>query len=116
MGKAGLARVAPVGEQPVDAVPDDMMALYEAAMVGVGGVEGFAALRVGISEEGLDVGIERRSVFFERQQIVAATAHDGIGDLDLGSHGVDRDQRPGQLQPLQEERDGDALDFASTAS
>ncbi len=65
------------------------MALFDAAMVGVGRVEGFAALGVGIGEEGL-------------------------GDLRLGSHGVDSDQRPGQLQPLQEERI--SLDFSSTAS
>ena len=40
MREAGLVGVAAVGKQPIDFVADDMMALFDAAMVGVGGLEG----------------------------------------------------------------------------
>lgn len=40
VGEARLSGVAPVGEQPIDIVTDDMMALFDAAVIGVGGVGG----------------------------------------------------------------------------
>ncbi len=32
--------------------------------------------------------------------------HDPVGDLDLAAHGVDGDERAGQLEPLEQQRDG----------
>ena len=51
--------------------------------------------------------MENRPVVLEREQIVAAARHDGLGDLGLGSHGVDGDQRSLQFQALQKRGDGE---------
>ena len=58
-------------------------------------------------EEGLDLPAEGRPVGLEGEQIVAAAVDDGLGDLDLGPDGVDGDERAGQVQALQQQRDGD---------
>jgi hypothetical protein len=110
MGKARLAGIAAVGPQPGHVAADAMAALFEAAVVGIGGLEGrrdHPGRRIG--EETDDVGLERRPIALERQQIVAAAAHDGLGDGVLGSHGVDGDQRPGEVEPFKQQRDGGDL-------
>ena len=53
--------------------------------------------------------MENRSIGLESEQIVAAARHDALGNLGLGSHGVDSDQRALQLQPLQKR--GNGVDF-----
>ena len=71
----------------------------------------------GAVEELRDLVVEQRPIGLERQEIVAATLDDLFGDIGLGPHGIDGDQRPRQLQPL--EQSGMAtisLDLSSTAS
>ena len=48
---------------------------------------------------------ERRPVVLEREEIVGALAADRPGDLGLAAHGVDGDERAGQFEPLEQQRD-----------
>jgi hypothetical protein len=85
----------PLRNQPVDLVADDMVALFEAAVVGIGGVERLAGGCVGpIGKEGLNFCPEGWPVVLQREQIIAAAVDDGLGDLDLGSDRIDGDEDP----------------------
>src|SRR5262249_4038842 len=60
-------------------------------------------------EEGHDLLEEVLVVALQSQQVVGLALPDRPGDLLLASHGVDRHDRPGDLQHLQELRDGGDL-------
>ena len=108
---------APLRKQPVDLLADDMVALFEAAVVGIGGIEGLEGGCVGVvGKEGLDFCPEGRPVVLQREQIIAAAVHDDLGDFDLGSDRVDGDEGSLQLQALEQQRDRDSLDLSVTAS
>jgi hypothetical protein len=53
--------------------------------------------------------VENRPIGLQRQKIIAAPPDDLVRDIGLGPHGVDGDERPGQFQPLKQERNGDDL-------
>ena len=74
-------------------------------MVVVRGLEAVEGRGTGVGEEPLDFARERGPIVLQRQQIVGALVADGLGDLGLTAHGVDRDQRAGQFQPLEQCRD-----------
>ena len=118
MGETRLVSIAARGEQPIDVVADEMAALLDAAVVGVGRLmNGFDGFSFRIGEEGDDVLMKDRSIGFEREQIVAAAGHDLFGDVGLGSHGVDGDQGALELEPLQKRGMARiSLDLPSTAS
>jgi len=50
-----------------------------------------------------------RPIGLQRQQVIAATLDDGLGDIGLGPHGVDGDERAGQFEPFEQPRNGDDL-------
>ena len=105
-----FAWIATVGEEPVGVVADAVAALFEAAVVladGLVGVGDHARGRIG--EDLHHIGVGGGAVGLERQQIVAAAAHDGLGDGGLGSHGVDGDERALELQPFEQQRNGGDL-------
>ena len=53
MGKAGFVGIAARGEQPVDIIADEMAALFDAAVIGVGcEVDGLDLGGFGVGEEG----------------------------------------------------------------
>src|SRR4051812_19712217 len=79
------------------------------AVVGIDGLVGLDLPGRRGGEVGLDLGQSKRTVALERQQVVAAAATDGLGDGGLCADGIDRDQRAGQFQPLQQQRDGGDL-------
>ena len=81
---------------------DGVAAHLDAAMVTVGGVVTIEGPGMGVGEEALDFGAERRPVVLEGQQIVGALGANGLGDLGLASHGIDGDQRSGQFQALEQ--------------
>lgn len=110
MGEARLTGVAPVGPEPSDVVADAVAALFEAAMVGIGClVRRLDQISWRIVEEADDVGMGRRAVALEGQQVVAAPAHDGLGDSAPRSHGVDGDEGAPQFEAFEQERDGGDL-------
>jgi hypothetical protein len=77
-------------------VAGNMTALFDAAMVGVGGVVArLRYVRGRIVEKGPVVGLQR-------EQIIAAAGDDPFGDVGLGPHGVDGDERVGQLQSFEQ--------------
>jgi hypothetical protein len=87
-----------------------MVTLFEAAVVGIGGIEGLAGGCVGvIGKKDLKFRPEGWPVVFYREQIFAAAVDDGLGDLDLGSDRVDGDKGSLQLQASEEQRDRDDL-------
>ncbi len=99
---------AAVREQPVDLVTDDAAALLDAAMVAVGrGVDGFRHASGRTVAKVDDVLVRNRSVGLKREQIVAAAGDDPFGDIGLGPDGVDGDERGGQLQSFDQQRNGD---------
>ena len=52
----------------------------------------------------------------EGEQIVRALGANGPGDGGLAAHGVDGDQRAGQVKALEQGRNGsDSLDFSAQA-
>src|SRR6516164_3625334 len=107
MGKARLAGISTVGDEPVDMVADEMAALFDPAMVGVGRLmKGFDALGLLIGEEVFDVLEQNRPIGFEREQIVAAARNDRLSDVGLGSHGVDGDEGALEVEALQKRRNG----------
>src|SRR5262245_59667366 len=63
----------------------------------------------GILERGLDVGVQGRLVVLDRQQVVAACVPDLLGNGFLAADGGDADQRPVQVQQLQQLRYGHDL-------
>ena len=73
MGETRLVSIAARGEQPIDVVADEMAALLDAAVVGVGRLmNGFDGFSFRIGEEGDDVLMKDGSIGFEREQIAAA--------------------------------------------
>jgi len=60
-------------------------------------------------EQRLDLGACAGLVLLEREHVVPAAVENGSGDGGLRSHGVDGDQGAGQLQALQQQRDGGDL-------
>ena len=97
-----LARVAPVREQPGHIVADGVAADLDPAVVAVGRRAGLDAAAGGWSAKKVSTSLKVAGpVRLQRQEIVAATAQDGAGDLGLGADGVDRDQGPLERQPLQ---------------
>ena len=72
----------------------------DAAMVGIGGLEGVEASgRIG--EEGLDLAQHRRAVGLEREEVVAALREDHRGGARLGVDRVAGDQHAVERQALQ---------------
>ncbi len=51
--------------------------------------------------------MESGPVGFQRQKVVAATPDDLFRYLDLGSHGVNGDERSRQIEPFEQQRNGD---------
>ena len=62
-----------------------------------------------IVEEVDHVLMKDRPIGLQRQQVIAATLDDGLGDIGLGPHGVDGDERAGQFEPFEQPRNGDDL-------
>src|SRR5262249_15899230 len=60
-------------------------------------------------KRGLDVGVQGRLVVLDRQQVVTACVPDLLGYGFLAADGVDADQRPVQVQQLQQLRDSHDL-------
>ncbi len=85
---------------------DPVAADLDAAMVAIGCLETAMDFGPGIIEVAADFVVQAGLVVLERQQIVAATIEDGLGNLGLRSHGIDGDERPGQSQALEQQRDG----------
>ena len=55
-------------------------------------------------------------VVLEREQVVTATIEDGLGDPGLRPHGIDGDERAGERQAFQKERNGcDLIGLGLTA-
>ena len=110
MREARFVGLATVGEQPVDHVTDDMPALLDTAMIAVRGLmrrlQHVGGRRV---EEGDDVPVEKRAIGLQRRQFVAAARNDLFRDVDLGSHGVDGDERAFEFEPFEQQRNGDDL-------
>jgi len=55
------------------------------------------------------IPVEKRPIGLRRQEIVATTLDNLFGNIGLGPHGIDGDERPGQLQPFEQMRNGDDL-------
>ena len=53
-----------------------------------------------IFEIACDIGFEVGLITFESEEIISAVIHDRVGDLDLATHGVDGDERAGELPVL----------------
>jgi hypothetical protein len=62
-----------------------------------------------IEEERLDRGQELRLVVHDGDDAVPATCDDLLDDVFLAAHRIDRDERAGQVDLLQELRDGGDL-------
>ena len=55
---------------------------------------------------------QRRTVALQREQIISAARHDGLGNRGLCSDRIDGDERTGQFQPFEQLRDrGDLVGF-----
>ena len=75
---------------------------------GVGGVVvGLRHVRGRIGEKVDDILVQDRSVGLQREQIVAAAGDDPFRDVGLGPHGVDGDERAGQLQSFEQQPNSD---------
>ena len=48
----------------------------------------------------LDIGLQRRLIALEGQQVIGLMGDDPVGDLDLAAHGIDTDQRALELLGL----------------
>jgi hypothetical protein len=84
-----------------------MAALLDAAMVAVGGVAAGLGHPCGrIGEKVDDILMQDRPVGLQREQTFAAARDDPLGDVSLGHHGVDGDERAGQLQSVEQQRNG----------
>ena len=106
MGKMGFIRIATVGKQPLCVVTDAVAAFFDAAMIGVGcrvRRQGDIGGRIG--KERHDIGKQRRTVALQREQIISAARHDGLGNRGLCSDRIDGDERTGQFQPFEQQRD-----------
>ena len=105
--EAGMARIAPVlvGEQPADVAADAGLAGLDAAVILVDGLYGLNLALGRGGEVGLDVGMQRRLVALERQQVIGPC----LGDLVIGGDGVDGDERALDGQPLQDDQDAGAV-------
>ena len=100
-----LAREAPVGGEPADVVADEGTADLDAAVVAIGGlVGGEGARRRGVEIEPHLLG-QRRPVVLQREKIIGLLVADLLGDLGLAADGVVGDERAGELEPLEQERD-----------
>lgn len=75
-------------------------------------MDGLDPLGLGIGEEVLDVLEKSRPIGRERQQIVAA-CDDRLGDVGLGSHGVDGKEGAFEFEALHKRRD--SADFIGLA-
>lgn len=83
-----------------------MAADLDTAMVAVGGVvrvEG--ALRLGVEEQA-HVCAKRRPVVLEREQIVGPPGGDRLGNGALAADRIDGDERAGQFEAFEQERNG----------
>jgi len=101
-GEGGFACIAPIREQPAHVVADGVRPLLDATVVAVGRGVRRDLVCGGIGEEALDVGVEQWAVLLEGQAIVAAAFENLRGDLDLGAHGIDGDERALQHEPVEQ--------------
>ena len=118
MGKMGFIRIATVGKQPLCVVTEAVAAFFDAAMIGVGGgVRRQGHIGGLIGKERHDIGKQRRTVALQREQIISAARHDGLGNRGLCSDRIDGDERTVSFS--RSSSNGIAvisLNFASTAS
>ncbi len=70
------------------------------------GVETAVDFGGGIIKVTPDLVVQAGLIVLERQQVVAAAVEDGLGDLGLCAHRVDGDERAGERQALEQQRDG----------
>ena len=89
--------------QPGHVVADPVAAGLEAAMVGVGGLEDRQGLGLGAVEvQGKLLGVAPL-VVLEREEIIGPARQNGRGNLGLSAHGIDDDERAGQLQAFKQQ-------------
>ena len=67
------AREAAVLGKPVDLVADDMAAVFDAAVVGIGGLEGLQFVGRGVVEIAFDVVMQSGLVVLDGEQVVGAS-------------------------------------------
>jgi len=107
--KARFVGKASAGRERSDVVGDAAASGLDAPVVAVDGNEEFILARGFALEEEPHVLGEGRPVVFEREQIIGALGADRLGDFALAAHGVDGDEGALDLQPLDEQGDGDNL-------
>ena len=88
----------------------------DAAVVGVGCFE--AAVDDGgrVVEIAPDLVMQAGLVVLDREQVVAAAVEEGLGDVGLAAHGVGGDERAGQREAFEQERDDAGSSGASVPS
>ena len=110
MGEARFVGIAAIREQPAYVMADDMVTLLDPAVIAVGRVMlGLQHIGGRIIEELHHVLVENRPIGLQRQQVIATTPDDLFRDVGLCPHGVDGNERPGQFQPFEQQRNGDDL-------
>ena len=83
---------------------DPVAAGFDAPVVGVGGLEGSEAALFGRVEKQRDLFGQAALVVLQRQKIIGPAREDGFGDLRLRPHGVNGDERAGQVEPFEKQR------------
>lgn len=103
-GEARLSGGAAVTVQPGHVMTDPVAAGLNAPAVGVGGLEGSEAALFGRVEKQRDLFGQAALVVLQRQKIIGPAREDGFGDLRLRPHGVDGDERAGQVESFEKQR------------
>ena len=105
-GEARLPGMTAVGGEPRDVAADEVAADLDPAVIAVGGLQPVdRRCRRHVREVARDLGVQRRPVGLDGQEVIRAFRPDRSCDPGLAAHGVDRDQSAGQRQALQQQWD-----------
>src|ERR1700680_2633913 len=88
VGETGLARVAPIGHDPVDLARGHICARLDAAMAFLDGGFGDELFGGSGAKIVFDIGLEGWLVALEGEEVVGFVGDDLVCDLDLTAHGV----------------------------
>jgi len=85
-------------------VTDEVVPVFDAAMIGVCCFEGFDHVFRRVFEKPGDILAEDGAVSLEGKKVVRAFSDDGLGNFFLGPHGVDGHQGAGQDEAFEQKR------------
>src|SRR6204780_5145770 len=102
--KARGARIGAFGRIPINPMGNAVVANLEAAVVLVDGLDLLDFGRRRGCEIAFDLGMKRRLVALDGEQVVGPGIEGRLGDGDLAVHGIGRDQGTLEIEPLDQSR------------